>query len=301
MKPTLATATVLTAIRTPYQTSGTVDVSTYDRLVEAQIAAGVEGLVVGGTTGDGHLLEWDEHLALIAHTVRHFGDRLVVIGNTGGNVTSKAVRHATQGFEVGMDAALNVTPYYGMTSEEGVLAHFNAILGLGPVIVYNVPKRAPDIPPAIMSVLAEHPNMVGIKECAGSERIAGYQARGIRCWSGNDRDAFVSRYDAHSAGVISVASNLVPSLIVAALRNHDADAWAQVDLLLNWLDNGPNPIPLATAMAMTGAIAPVFRLPYVPLQRDLRKAGLDVFDRLPQNAVIGDKREVLEDDDFTIL
>ena len=78
-----ASASLITAIKTPFNTKGEIDLPVYDVLVEAQIAAGVDGIIVGGTTGEGHLLSWEEHLMLIAHSAHKFGDRLIIVGNTG--------------------------------------------------------------------------------------------------------------------------------------------------------------------------------------------------------------------------
>ncbi|KAK9819520.1 hypothetical protein WJX74_003819 [Apatococcus lobatus] len=119
---------LITAIKTPYLPSGKFDLRAYDRLVQHQVENGVEGLVIGGTTGEGQLMSWDEHVMLIAHTVNAFGDRLAVIGNTGSNSTREALHATEQGFAVGMHASLQINPYYGKTSRTGLMAHFTAVL-----------------------------------------------------------------------------------------------------------------------------------------------------------------------------
>ena len=86
-------------------------------------------------------MSWDEHIMLIAHTVNSFGSKLQVIGNTGSNSTREALHATEQGFAVGMDAALQINPYYGKTSLDGLIAHFSAVLDEGPTIIYNVPSR----------------------------------------------------------------------------------------------------------------------------------------------------------------
>ena len=91
--------------------------------------------------GEGQLMSWDEHVMLIAHTVNSFGSKLQVIGNTGSNSTREALHATEQGFAVGMDAALQINPYYGKTSLDGLIAHFSAVLDEGPTIIYNVPSR----------------------------------------------------------------------------------------------------------------------------------------------------------------
>lgn len=116
---------VITAIKTPYLPDGRFDLEAFDQLLNLQIESGAEGVIVGGTTGEGQLMSWDEHIMLIAHTVNCFGDRIKVVGNTGSNSTREAIHATEQGFAVGMHAALHINPYYGKTSHEGLLAHFS--------------------------------------------------------------------------------------------------------------------------------------------------------------------------------
>jgi len=134
-------AALITAIKTPYIETGIFDIEAFDSLVESQIQNGVEGLIIGGTTGEGHLMSWDEHIMLIAHCAIKFKGRILVIGNTGSNSTREAVHASMQGFNAGMDAALHINPYYGKTSYYGLRMHFKAALDKGPGIIYNVPSR----------------------------------------------------------------------------------------------------------------------------------------------------------------
>jgi 4-hydroxy-tetrahydrodipicolinate synthase len=139
-------------------------------------------VIVGGTTGEGHLMSWDEHIMLIAHTVNAYGDRLKVIGNTGSNSTGEAIHATEQGFAVGMHGALQINPYYGKTSVAGLYAHFDRVLDEGPAIVYNVPGRTgQDIPDAVVQQLARHPNFLGMKECTGNTRIGNYTQQVRHC------------------------------------------------------------------------------------------------------------------------
>jgi hypothetical protein len=98
MHDRLHSASLITAIKTPYHRDGRIDFAAFDRLAYRQAEAGVDGLVITGTTGEGHLMHWDEQLALIAHAVRRFGDRMLIIGNTGSNSTAEAVRATELGF-----------------------------------------------------------------------------------------------------------------------------------------------------------------------------------------------------------
>jgi 4-hydroxy-tetrahydrodipicolinate synthase len=213
--------------------------------VSHQIAAGVSGLIIGGTTGEGHLMSWDEHIMLIAHTVNQFGSAIKVIGNTGSNSTREAVHATEQGFAVGMHAALQINPYYGKTSTTGLHAHFTAALAEGPGIIYNVPGRTgQDIPDDVILALASHPNFLGVKECTGNDRIANYHSQGVVCWSGNDDEAHTARHQYNGNGVISVASNLIPGLFKSLMERRDDAQAEQLQELIAWLFCEPNPIAL---------------------------------------------------------
>ncbi|PNH06835.1 Dihydrodipicolinate synthase, chloroplastic [Tetrabaena socialis] len=174
---------LITAVKTPYLANGKFDLPAYDALVSRQIEQGVEGLIVGGTTGEGHLMSWDEHIMLIAHTMNAFGNKIAVIGNTGSNSTREALHATEQGFAVGMHASLQINPYYGKTSKAGLINHLQAVLNEGPAIIYNVPGRtAQDIPDDVVLELNQHSNFLGMKECTGNARIKSYTGRGVNCW-----------------------------------------------------------------------------------------------------------------------
>jgi len=292
-------ASLFTAIKTPYSPDGKIDLDGYDSLVERQIESGVEGLIIGGTTGEGHLMDWEEHISLISHSVSRYGSKLVIVGNTGSNNTREAIYATRQGFEKGMDVALQINPYYGKTSEQGLLRHFDAVLPLGPAMIYNVPGRTgQDIVPAIMEKVAQHENFLGVKECGGNERIREYEGKGIACWSGNDDQAYGARHESNAHGVVSVTSNLVPGLMRKLMDNPDAGLNQQLQPLFSWLFCEPNPIPINTALSMTGAIQPVFRLPYVPLSVEKRREGLAILSQLGLENLVGNKLQELEDSHF---
>ena len=298
----LNTTHLITAIKTPYLEDGSIDLKTYDALVEQQIEGGVQGLVVGGTTGEGHLMSWDEHIMLIAHSVHQFEDQLAIIGNTGSNNTREAVNATEQGFAVGMHASLQINPYYGKTSQNGLRTHFQRVFDLGPAIVYNVPSRTgQDLPPELMEEIAQHKHFMGIKECMGPERIADYKQKGIRCWSGNDDDSFQSRHKSGSHGVISVTSNVVPGLMRRLMDTEDAQLNEHLQSLMSWLFCEPNPIPLNTVLSMLGAISPVFRLPYVPLPLERRQLGLELLQTFDAKDRVGHQLQVLEDQAFILV
>ncbi|KAL8111399.1 hypothetical protein AgCh_019207 [Apium graveolens] len=243
-----------------------------------QIEHGVEGVIVGGTTGEGQLMSWDEHIMLIGHTVNCFGGSIKVIG---------------------MHAALHFNPYYGKTSLEGMVSHFNSVLSMGPTIVYNVPGRTgQDIPPRVIHNLARNPNLAGVKECVDQ-----YTKNGIVVWSGNDDQCHDSRWVYGATGVISVTSNLVPQLMRDFMfRGKNITLNAKLLPLMKWLFEEPNPIGLNTALSQLGVVRPVFRLPYVPLPLAKRVEFVNIVEDLGRENFVGEEDvQVLEDDDFVLI
>ena len=291
----------MTAIKTPYKPDGEVDLESYDRLVEAQIKNGVEGLIVCGTTGEGHLMDWEEHLMLIAHSVNKFGNQLVVVGNTGSNNTREAIKGTKHGFAFGMDAALQINPYYGKASNEGLKEHFKRVLDLGPSIIYNVPGRTgQDIQPDLIEELAKHPNFIGVKECAGNERMGQYEGKGIACWSGNDDQSFEGRHRHGSHGVISVTSNLLPGLMRQLMDTDDPELNSRLQPLMEWLFHVPSPNALNTVLSMSGAVQPVFRLPYYPVNRESRQQVIDLLNDFKPEDWVGQELELMKDEQFIL-
>ena len=290
----------MTAIKTPYNPDGKIDLDAYDSHLEDQLANGVEGFIVGGTTGEGHLFHWDEHIMLIAHTKHIVGDRALVVGNTGSNSTGE-LRHATQqGFTVGMDAALSINPYYGKTSDAGVIAHLTSALDFGPTIIYNVPGRTgQDISVETMLQIADHPNFAGVKECMGRERIQAYSDRNIITWSGNDDECHETRHEAGCNGVISVTANLIPGLFSQMMKEPSYDVASDVAGLVDWLFVEPNPIGVNTLMMQLGLCQPVFRLPYVQYDAEMRAKGKALVEAIGLENVPGNKGcELMADGDF---
>jgi len=295
-------ASLITAIKTPYTEQGDIDLDCYDKLVDQQISAGVDGIIVGGTTGEGQLLDWEEHLMLIAHSASKYGERLLIVGNVGSNNTREAVKATQYGFASGMHAALQINPYYGKTSERGIYEHLTECLNVGPGFIYNVPGRTgQDIVPSVIEKLAKNDNFIGIKECSGNERIDEYEQKGIACWSGNDDQCSEGRHKYKSHGVISVTSNIVPGLMRRLMDSDDPELNQSLQPLMDWLFCEPNPIAINTALMMTRAVPAVFRLPYVPLNEQQRAEGVSLINAIDEKDLIGQSAIKLEDDSFTIL
>ncbi|XP_043711467.1 4-hydroxy-tetrahydrodipicolinate synthase, chloroplastic-like [Telopea speciosissima] len=295
---------LMTAVKTPYLPDGKIDLEAYDALVHMQILNGADSVLVGGSTGEGQLMSWDEHIMLIGHTVNCFGGLIKVIGNTGSNSTREAIQATEHGFAVGMHAALHINPFYCRTSMEGMVAHFQAVLPIGPLIIYNVPIRSgQDIPPPVIRTLAQSANMAGVKECMGNNRIKEYTDEGIVAWTANDKEAHDARWDHGAIGVSSVVSNLVPRLMWK-LMFEDKNPLLNSKLapLIDWMYSEPNPIGVNTALAQLGVIRPVFRLPYLPLPRAKRVEFVNIVKELGRENFVGDRDvQVLEDDDFVVV
>ena len=295
-------ASLITAIKTPYLTNGEIDLAKYDELVEIQIAAGVDGIVVGGTTGEGQLMNWEEHLMLIAHSANKFGDKLLIVGNTGSNNTREAIKATKYGFASGMHASLQINPYYGRTSIAGVKEHFKRVLDIGPAFIYNVAGRTgQDLTPDIIEPLAQHEHFIGVKECGGNERIAHYEQQGIACWSGNDDEAHDARHTHKAHGVISVTSNLIPGLFRQLMDSKNDALNNSLQPLMNWLFCEPNPIAINTAMIMTGAVKPVFRMPYVPLNDEQQQQGETLINQLNEQYFVGSRAQCVDISKVLIL
>jgi len=295
-------ASLITAIKTPYLANGEIDLAKYDELVEIQIAAGVDGIVVGGTTGEGQLMNWEEHLMLIAHSANKFGDKLLIVGNTGSNNTREAIKATKYGFASGMHASLQINPYYGRTSIAGVKEHFKRVLDIGPAFIYNVAGRTgQDLTPDIIEPLAQHEHFIGVKECGGNERIAHYERQGIACWSGNDDEAHDARHTHKAHGVISVTSNLIPGLFRQLMDSKNDALNNSLQPLMNWLFCEPNPIAINTAMIMTGAVNPVFRMPYVPLSDEQQQQGETLINQLNEQDFVGSRAQCVDISKVLIL
>ena len=260
-----------TALVTPFNTDGSVDYPALRDLVNWQIENGVTGLVPVGTTGESPTLEFAEHIQVISATAEAAAGKAVIIAGTGANSTAEAVELTRAVLDVGVDATLQVTPYYNKANAEGLYRHFLSIAELGlPVVLYNVPGRAgKEIPLDVVVRLASHPNIAAIKEAAGSvDRVSAIRnACELPVLSGDDSLA-LPMISVGACGVISVASNVIPkemsALIRLALANDLAGARELHRVyypLFRDLFIDTNPIPVKTALTLMSRVGPTFRLP----------------------------------------
>ncbi|TQI76592.1 4-hydroxy-tetrahydrodipicolinate synthase [Bosea sp. AK1] len=270
---------VFTALVTPFRDGG-LDIPALENLIEAQIAAGIAGLVPVGTTGEAATLSDEEADTVIRTTVKAARGRAFVMAGAGSNATQLAIGKAVRAEAAGADGLLLVTPYYNKPSQDGLFDHFSAIasaVGL-PIMLYSVPGRTGvEIAPATAARLAAaHSNIVGIKEAGGkAERITELRlALGQDFVIHSGDDGLTLPFLALGAdGVTSVASNLRPAEIVAlcrawfeggpheARRIHEALFDLIGDLFIE-----SNPVPVKTALARTGLIGNELRAPLAPLR-----------------------------------
>ena len=269
-----------TALITPFYRDESVDFDALEQLVERQIEAGVEGIVPVGTTGESPTLRPDEHLKVIERVVHVSAGRCKVIAGTGANSTVEAVELTLAAKAFGVDGTLQVTPYYNKPNDEGLIRHFSAVADLGvPVVLYNVPGRTSrEIPISVVAELAQHPHVVSVKEAAGSvERVREIlNVCSLEVLSGDDVLA-VPMIEAGACGVISVASNVIPSQVGEMIRTAIGGKIDQARMihqqwepLFDDLFIDTNPIPVKAAAAMLGMVDEVYRLPLCPMLPELR-------------------------------
>jgi 4-hydroxy-tetrahydrodipicolinate synthase len=278
---------VFTALVTPFK-HGAVDEDALVRLIEHQIAAGVNGLVPVGTTGETATLSHAEHMRVVELTIEVAAGRTPVIAGCGSNCTDEAIELMRHAKTVGADAALVVTPYYNRPSQEGLYRHYKALNDAVqlPLFVYNVPSRtAGDITNDTLARLAALPNIIGIKDATGDLPRASLMR--LMCGpdfvmlSGDDPSAL--GYIAHGGhGCISVTSNVAPQACVAmsdcALAGDFAGALAWQDKLIRlhkalFLD--ASPAPTKFALAALGICEDEVRLPLATCSDAVKPAILE--------------------------
>ena len=269
-----------TALVTPFL-DGKVNYPMLEQLLRRQLDAGIRAIVLCGTTGESATLSDCEKLEIFRRAKAYTGEDALIIAGTGSNSTEHAVSLSKAAEDVGADALLVVTPYYNKATEEGLIAHYSAVAGGVhiPVIAYNVPSRTGvDLSVKVCKCLSMLPNLSGIKEASSDiQKVLRLRAacpRSFALWSGND-DMTAPIMALGGAGVISVASNIVPvevqAMAQAALAgDFDTAADLQIRLLplCQALFSEVNPIPLKAAMKLIGFDCGPCRLPLTPPRRE---------------------------------
>lgn len=269
---------VFTAIVTPFTEQGKIDEAALRKLVDFQIENNISGLVPMGTTGESPTLDYEEHEHAIEIVISQVKGRVPVIAGTGSNCTDEAIKLTKYAKQAGATASLQVAPYYNKPTQEGFLRHFIAIADTVdlPMIVYNIPGRSgKNIENSTMLKLAEHPNIVAVKEASGNipqiMELIQKKPDNFVVLSGDDNLIFPIMA-LGGKGVISVASNFIPKQMInfvkAALAGNWDDARAQHYVLLPLFKAifiETNPIPIKAALAMKGMIKETYRLPMCPM------------------------------------
>ena len=286
-----------TAMVTPMHADGSVDFEALGRFIDFQLDSGINALVAVGTSGESATLEPSEQKEVIRFTVERVAGRVPVIAGTGTNNTAHVLENTKNACQVGASAVLVVTPYYNKATQSGLIAHFTAIADASdvPVILYNVPGRTGcNLLPKTVARLAEHPNIVAVKEATGNMaqmvEIMHLCGDKIDVYSGEDA-LTVAMMAMGGKGTISVLSNVAPKQSVAMTDackagDYAAAAKMQCDLLplINALFSEVNPIPAKAGTAAMGFGTDTLRLPLTPMEdatksvllAEMRKLGINV-------------------------
>ena len=271
MKKTIFTG-VGTAIVTPMNADGSINYDEFGKLIEFQIANGADALVVCGTTGEASTMPDEEHLECVGYAVKKVAHRVPVIAGTGANDTAHGIRLPAAAEKLGVDALLQVTPYYNKASQRGLVKHFTAIADSVkiPIILYNVPSRTGcNISIDTYKELAKVPNIVATKEASGNMSLAAEIAAytDLDIYSGND-DQVMPILSLGGKGVISVTSNLMPkekhdevALFNAGKQAEALAIQAKILAFEKALFMDVNPIPVKEALNIMGFKAGECRLP----------------------------------------
>ena len=292
------------AIATPFVASGDVDLPAFERLLDWHVAAGTQGMVVGGSTGESASLGDEEFDLLVGSAVSRLRGRMPVIAGCGAAATHKALKLCERAQALGADAALVVTPYYVRPTQEGLYRHYSVLADRGglPVILYNVPSRTGcDLSPETAARLAPHPRIAGVKEAVGDparmQALLTLKSPGFAVLSGDDPTAARAML-AGADGVISVAANVCPGALrrvcdLATGGQADAARTADAELqqVYAFLGVEPNPIPVKALLARMGRAGAGLRLPLVELSAAHHAAANDciaAIDRI-EHAIAADR------------
>lgn len=262
------------ALITPFDQNGNIDYDAFGKQIDLQLQAGVDAVCVCGTTGESATMSIREHIAAVDYCVKRVDHKVKVIAGAGSNDTSAAVYLSLHAQDSGADALLHVTPYYNKCSQTGLIKHYEYIADRVelPVIMYNVPSRTGvSFAASTYQHLAQHPRINGVKEASGNFSLLAHTRflcpEDFYVWSGND-DQVVPMMSLGAKGVISVASNIIPDVMLR--MSHlclDNDFQAASELQIQYMDLidalfcEVNPIPVKAAMNLMGLEAGILRLP----------------------------------------
>ena len=281
---------VWTALVTPYDEEGRINYDEYARLLEDQHRAGVDGVLVLGTTGEAPSLSEEEKLSLYEFAVRNAPKGLRLMAGSGTNNLKKTLYWTEKVMELGYEYALVVVPYYLKTSQEGLYRYFKTVAEEtgARIVLYNVPGRTgTNMLPKTVMRLSQIPNIVGVKEASGSDdavsEIVAGTPEDFLVLSGDDSKTLpFLALGAH--GVISVASNVFPSLVVRMVRERSRDLHHVLFPLFKALFLEPNPIPVRWAMGLMGYRMGPYRLPLTEPSEATKEALRRAIDHVKRSA-----------------
>ncbi|MCK5131559.1 MAG: 4-hydroxy-tetrahydrodipicolinate synthase [Candidatus Sabulitectum sp.] len=269
----------VTALVTPFK-DGLVDHESLRKLVEFQISSGVQSLLACGCTGEPATLSDLEKLEVIQTILEASNGRVPVIAGTGTNATASTVSFTEAVCSTGVDSILIITPYYNKPTAQGQIAHYTAVADASrkPVIIYNVPGRTgTDMSIDTIARLGEHPNIIGVKDAAGSvERVTQLRSMSSMAYMSGDDHLCLSQVLMGGSGVISVTSNVAPSLVSRMIQLglngkviESRELHEALYPLFKVLFIESNPSPAKKALQLMGVIASdMLREPLVPLREE---------------------------------
>jgi 4-hydroxy-tetrahydrodipicolinate synthase len=280
---------VATAMVTPFDEKGQMDLEKTTKLVHYLIENGTDSIVVAGTTGESPTLSTEEKLTLLEHVVKVVNKRVPVIAGTGSNNTYASVELTKKAEELGADAVMLVAPYYNKPNQEGLYQHFKTVAEATtlPVLLYNIPGRSVvNVLPDTIIRLSKIPNIVAVKEASGDlnamAKIIANTDADFEVYSGDD-SLTIPLLSIGGTGIISVASHVIGNEMqemVHSFLNGENEKAAKLHLellpIMQGLFTAPNPVPVKTALELKGFDVGSVRLPLVPLTDQERKTLSDL-------------------------
>lgn len=259
----------ITALVTPFTELGGLDLPAFERLLDDQLAGGIQGLVVAGSTGEAAMLEDGEYERLIRVAVERVAGRVPVLAGSGLSATAATVAQTRRAAAAGADAALVVTPPYVRPTQAGLIRHYREVAEQGglPVVLYNVPARTGcDLLPETVLALRDLPGVIGLKEAVADparlQLLAAHKRQGFALLGGDDPSA-VAAMQLGADGLISVVSNAAPRLMRTAIERRSTPQ--VLGRLIECAGLEPNPIPIKALLAGLGWIVDRLRPPLTEL------------------------------------
>lgn len=276
---------VITAMATPFDAAGTIDLDAARRLATHLLEHGSHGLVIAGTTGECPTLTDGEEIELLRAVRAEVGEEPLLVCGTGTNDTRHSCELTKMAAEAGADASLVVVPYYNKPNPAGIRAHFETVAAAVPdlpMVMYNIPSRViVNADPELLRELGEIDNVVAVKQANDAELGP---IEGLTVLAGND-NTFLRVLEFGGGGGILVASHIVGDRMREmweAAQSGDVEAARRIDAEITPVYEATsvttNPIPLKAALAMLGLCEDRLRLPLVSADAEQRaaiKAGLD--------------------------